>query len=179
MQTLPEAESNFDNEDDVYCDSCDARCCQDTLEIFQVTDQSVISQTRKIQGHGRQFCVDWYKKFPWLVLCTTRFRVFCSYCRYCYRRRLLTDKLGEAAFVTMGYNNWKKAVERFNQHTFSSLHKESLLKIELLKVVPVDAQLNAKVKVDQENHREMLLLVIESLKYLLRQGLAIRGHEDT
>ena len=92
---------------------------------------------------------------------------------------MLTDKLGEAAFVTMGYNNWKKAVERFNQHTFSSLHKESLLKIELLKVVPVDAQLHAKVKIDQENHREMLLIVIESLKYLLRQGLAIRGHEDT
>ena len=46
--------------------SCNARCCQDILEIFQVTDQNVILRTRKIQGHSRQFCVEWYKKFPWL-----------------------------------------------------------------------------------------------------------------
>ena len=29
-----------------------------------------ISQTMKIQRHSRQFCVEWYKKFPQLVLCT-------------------------------------------------------------------------------------------------------------
>ena len=119
--------------------------------------------------------MEWYKKFPWLVLCTTKFKVFCSYCRYCYRRKLLTDKLGEATFVTIGYDNWKKAVEHFNQHALSTLHKEYLLKIELLKVVPIDAQINAKVKINQENRREMLLVVIESLKYLLRQDLATKN----
>jgi len=30
---------------------------------------------------------------------------------------------------------------------------------------------------DQKLHREMLLKQLSSLKYLLRQGLAIRGHE--
>ena len=113
-----------------------------------------------------------------IVLCTTRFRAFCAYCHYCYRRKLLTDKLGEATFVTIGYDNWKKAVECLNQHALSSLHKESLLKIELMKVVPMDAQINSKLKIDQENCRDVLLVVIESLKYLLRQGLAIRGHEE-
>ena len=167
-----------DDEDDVQCDICNARCCQDTLEIFQVTDQNVILQTRKIQGHSRQFCAEWYKKFPWLVLCTTRFRAFCAYCCYGYRRKLPTDKLGEATFVTIGYDNWKKAVEHLNQHALSSLHKESLLKIELMKVVPIDTQINAKLKIDQQNRRDMLLVVIKSLKYLLRQGLAIRGHEE-
>ena len=38
--------------------------------------------------------------------------------------------------------------------------------------------MNVKVKKDQENHREMLLMVTESLKYFLRQGLATRGHEE-
>ena len=112
------------------------------------------------------------------MVSSVRFRTFCAYCCYCYRRKLVTDKLGEVTFVTIGYGNWKKAVEGFNQHALYSLHKESLLKIKLLKVVPIDAQINAKLRIDQENHREMLLVVIESLKYLLRQGLAIRGHEE-
>ena len=99
-QTLPEIED--DNEDDMNCERCNVRCCEDTLQTSQVTDQNVISPTRKVQGHNRKFCVEWYKKFLWLVLCITTFRVFCSYCHYCYRRGLLTDKLGEAAFVTIG-----------------------------------------------------------------------------
>ena len=66
----------------------------------------------------------------------------------------------------------------FNQHALSNLHKESLLKVELTKVVPIGAQINNRVKINQENRREMLLVVIESLKYLLRQGVAIRGHEE-
>ena len=47
-----------------------------------------------------------------------------------------------------------------------------------MKVVLIDAQINAKLRINQENRRDMLLVVIESLKYLLRQGLAIRGHEE-
>ena len=168
-----------DDEEDVYCESCSTRCCQDTLEVIQVQDDGIImSKTRKVQGHGQQFCIDWFKKFPWLILCTTRFKAYCACCRYSYRQSLLPDKLGKAAFVTMGFGNWKKGIQRLNQHAFSNMHKESLLKIELLKIVPIDAQINAKVKKDQEDHGEMLLMVIESLKYLLRQGLAIRGHEE-
>ena len=35
-----------------------------------------------------------------------------------------------------------------------------------------------KLASDQQSHREMLLRQISSLKFLLRQGLAIRGHEE-
>ena len=39
-------------------------------------------------------------------------------------------------------------------------------------------QLNDQAKLDQAKHRDMLLKQMSSLKYLLRQGLAIRGHEE-
>lgn len=35
---------------------CNAPCCQDSLEVFQVTDKNIFKKTRKVQGHGRQFC---------------------------------------------------------------------------------------------------------------------------
>ena len=43
---------------------CVAQCCEDTLEVFQVTTESILKKTRKVQGHGRQFCADWFKKHP-------------------------------------------------------------------------------------------------------------------
>ena len=37
---------------------------------------------------------------------------------------------------------------------------------------------NSAIKKDQESRRKMLLKQLGSLKYLLRQGLAIRGHSN-
>ena len=69
-------------------------------------------------------------------------------------------------------------MECFNQHAQSNMHTEALLKIELSKQTPIDAHMDTQVKKAQETHRDMLLVVLNSLRYLLRQGLAIRGHEE-
>lgn len=157
---------------------CNVSCCQDSLEPFQVKDKSVLIKTRKVQGHGRQFCPEWYRNYSWLVLCITHFTAFCSTCRYCYKRDLLTDKLGEATFVTEGFNNWKKAIEHFERHARSGLHKESLQKIQCLKRPGIDVHLNNQHLAALKVRRDNLLILLSSLKYLLRQGLAIRGHEE-
>lgn len=91
---------------------CAAQCSQDSLEVFQVRDKNILRATWKVQGHSRKFCVEWYSSYPWLVMCITTLKTYCVYCRYCHKRGLLTDKLGEAAFVTSGYSNWKKALQR-------------------------------------------------------------------
>ena len=85
---------------------------------------------------------------------------------------------GEDNFVTSGYNNWKKARERFLKHEQSGLHKEAILKIELLKQESIAATLSSQVKADQKHRREMLLKQLTSLKYLAKQGLAIRRNND-
>ncbi len=82
------------------------------------------------------------------------------------------------AFVDTGFDNWKKAHERFSKHAQSDLHREAVLKIELSKQESVDTLMSNQVMAEQIEHRQMLLKQLSSLKYLLRQGLAIRGHED-
>ena len=55
---------------------CGAECCKDgnTGKPFQARNQSIILKTRKHQGSKlRQFSTDWYKTYPWLVLCITAF----------------------------------------------------------------------------------------------------------
>lgn len=49
--------------------------------------------------------------------------------------------------------------------------------MEVLKQPDVASQLSSQHKKDQAIKRNMLLITLSSLKFLLRQGLAIRGHE--
>ena len=86
---------------------CTSRCCLDSLEVFQVKDETVINKTKKVQGQRSwRFCCDWYTTYPWLVLCITRLKAFCIYCRYCDTRSMLKDsKLSDSAFISSGFNN--------------------------------------------------------------------------
>ena len=60
----------------------------------------------------------------------------------------------------------------------SNAHKESLLRIELMEQPTVLSQLNTQLKKDQAARRELLMITLTSLQYLVRQGLPIRGHEE-
>jgi len=97
---------------------------------------------------------------------------------YCFNRNLLTDKLGDATFVTEGFNNWKKATERFDRHQTSGLHIEAVLKLEMLKQPGIDVRFNSQHALQLKTRRNNFLILLSILQYLLRQGLAIRRHED-
>lgn len=42
----------------------------------------------------------------------------------------------------------------------------------------MDALLSTQLKADQKHHREMLMKLLHSIKYLARQGLPLRGHHE-
>ena len=54
--------------------TCSASCCKDaTYFPIQVTDSSTLLKTNRLQGNKwQQFNSEWFKMYPWLVLCTTR-----------------------------------------------------------------------------------------------------------
>ena len=66
--------------------------------------------------------------------------------------------------------------QRFVKHEGSHAHSEAYLKVK--STVNVGSMLSEAHKKDQEMRHKMLLKQLSSLKYLLRQGLAIRGHDD-
>ena len=128
----------------IACTSeCCARVCDEQgITPFQPKDSSTIERTRRRQGQkSRLFSPTWYVTYPWILLCTTRARAFCVYCRYCVEKGLSLAKK-EDAFVASGFDNWKKAHQKFTQHAQSDLHKESILKVELLKQDSVSTLLN-------------------------------------
>ena len=58
------------------------------------------------------------------------------------------------------------------------MHRESQIKLHAFKQTLVAVQLSSQKVNEQKNNREMLCIVLNSLKYLVRQGLAVRGHDD-
>ena len=82
----------------------------------------------------------------------------------------------EDTFTKLGFHNWKKASQRFTNHESSHAHSEAYLKVtSRANVVSLLSDANKK---EQETRCQMLLKQLSSLQYLMRQGLAIRGHDD-
>lgn len=58
------------------------------------------------------------------------------------------------------------------------MHKEALVKLAAVKSTPISVRLNNQRASDQSLHRAMLMKIISSIKFLARQGIALRGHND-
>ncbi len=138
------------------------------LNLYQTRSLEVIKKSRVCyEQKYRQFCTDWYEAYSWLVLCASRSKAFCGYCCYGKFKGLLTDKNADLAFIDTRFNNWKKALERFEQHNCSIAHREVSMKVELLKQPSVCVQLNTQLQKEQKKRREMFIVMLPSLKYLV------------
>ena len=103
------------------------------LTPYQPTESSKLQVLQRQQGKRiRRFSPTWYAAYTWLTVCISRGKTFCVYCRYCNSNGFLNlAKKGEDAFVDTGFDNRKKALEEFGQHSQSDLHKEAVLKVRL------------------------------------------------
>ena len=88
-------------------------------------------------------------------------------------------KTGEKAFTSLGFNNWKKALEKFKSHELSHAHKEAKLKWISKGKETVATQLSSQLQQEQRMRRDGLLFQLKALRFLCRQGIAIRGHHET
>ncbi|XP_078665396.1 zinc finger MYM-type protein 1-like [Branchiostoma floridae x Branchiostoma belcheri] len=84
----------------------------------------------------------------------------------------------EPAFVTSGFSNFKKGIEKFDKHAASEAHGEAVVKCSAITGQSIATQLNSQIAEQQQLHRQGLLKQLSALRYLLRQGLAVRGHRE-
>ncbi|XP_064417257.1 zinc finger MYM-type protein 1-like [Latimeria chalumnae] len=139
--------------------------------------------TVRVYGKGekareRYFNFEWYKNREWLVLCKTQMRAYCAVCRFAVTKQMVTfSKCGDEGFVKVGINNWKNCPANLDSHEKSHFHRECLLKRSAyLKQVPVHAQIVHQKTTDQEKNQRCLLEQLRCLQFLVRQGIAVRGH---
>lgn len=127
-----------------------------------------------------RFQESWYKKFPWIHYSPVISGVVCFVCAKASSLGLLKlETKAEPTFISTGFYNWKKALDKFTEHQTSMCHKQAVFLLQQKKSAPpINSQLSTACMEQQRNARECLLKVVKSVKYLLRQGLPFRGHND-
>ena len=80
-------------------------------------------------------------------------------------------------FSKTGFDNWKKALERFKKHQNTTSHRDA---VDLVVKIPsttkdVGEMLSTSLASQKAESRKMLLTILSSIRYLGQQGLALRG----
>ena len=106
--------------------------------------------------------------------------MYCYYCRKAYFGGFHpeSNKIGETAFTFIGFCDWKNALARFSKHESGKIHSDCIYLVKQQQKPTVVAQLSLTHQIQQVQRRRILLIEAECIKYLLRQGLALRGHVE-
>ncbi len=67
---------------------------------------------------------------------------------------------------------------RFPKHESSRVHSDCVYLVNQQKKPTVAARISLTHQIQQAQRRRMLLIEVECIKCLLRQGLALRGHVE-
>ena len=146
------------------------------MEAYQPKRKAIFQQISKI---GRYFTCSWYQKYSWITLCLTKRCFVCiadivtSITHFCKLQINVTMHLLQA-----GFDNIKKALEKFLTHDTSASHTEAIMIWSTVSRPTVAQQLSnesAKILADR---RLGLLNQLSAMKFILRQGIALRGHSE-
>ena len=156
---------------------CSAQCCLNYEKASQPLDKTMLAS---LTSKGRKFLPQWYKQFPWLNICTTKRAVYCLYCCFsCHHNLNQFTRREEKVFTEVGFQNWKKAIEKFKSHERSTAHRDAKLAWIAQSTQNIDVHLNSQLEKLKMVRREGLIAQLRGIKYLARQGIAIRGHDNT
>ena len=123
----------------------------------------------------RRFQNQWYALFAWLHKEPTIDGALCFYCAKAGEQSIA--KNAEPAFTSVGFRNWNRAKETFLKHESSCAHKAAIAQW-LQQKKPLLAQLSTQYANDQLKARNCLISLLKCIRYLARQGIPLRGHEE-
>jgi len=119
--------------------SCNCVGCCDLNRPNQPLD---VSKSKYIQSHLSkerqvgQYCISiqtsWYNKYSWITVCTRQYKIYCRICCLAKQRGLLSNsELKNSSFITEGFGNWNKALERFDMHAKSNMYRKATERLQL------------------------------------------------
>lgn len=95
-------------------------------------------------------------------------------------KKFIASTKRDPAFISKGFTYWKEGPKAFKKHQGCDCHREA---VEALVVLPQCTQdvgelQSAVHQAEKARNREMLLLVLQNIRFLARQGLPLRGDGD-
>lgn len=136
-----------------------------------------------VNDQKRAFQPIWFKDRPWLEYSVMSDRCYCFYCRHFSSNRLI----GGDAFVTTGFNNWKRSLESnggLTKHAACQGHIIAAKNYGSFKQCQVTHsniinQLDSTRIVQIRRNRDRLTKICSTLHLLSRQMISFRGHVES
>ena len=125
------------------------------------------------KGEERSFRAEWCDAFSWLHYHVGKDAAFCYLCMCCEaEKKFLASTKSEPAFISKGFTYWKEGPKAFKTHQGSDCHREA---VDALVVLPqctkdVGELQSAEHEAEKAQNRKMLLLVLQNIRFLARQG---------
>ncbi|CAN6553287.1 unnamed protein product [Malus baccata var. baccata] len=145
--------------------------CQPRGHNFPITNMS---------GINRRFIPQWFDEFDWLEYSISKDAAFCL---YCYLFKTNFEQVGSEAFTRDGFKTWKKGRERFKMYVgpVGSVHNKAREAATNLmnQATHIETAVSKHSDQDRKAYRTCLNASIKCTKFLLRQGLAFRGHDES
>ena len=124
----------------------------------------------------------WFGKWKWLHYDVAEDVVFCHTCVQASKKGcewLSTGNVKDSTFVYGGFSNWKDATSSFPAHEQSQVHKKAVEAIvKRQDYGDVGNLLSSKHEEETRKNRQCLMKIGENIRFLARQGLALRGDGD-
>ena len=171
------------------CKHCECKGCRDystsnqpvAVAMSKVlhSHHSKEKKSNQLKSYSRKIQESWYKKYPWITVCSFQYRIFCRLCCYAKQQELLTNSdHTKSPFINNGFANWIKFLQRFSEHEQSDIHCETVEKLAAkVSSVHIGAQLSSIKATEIVFHRSMLMKILSCIRYLGRQSLVLRGHD--
>ena len=178
-ETIPEKDVAIPSDSLSSCDSPYSAEPETSAVIVGpwIKARSEFNEAEKLRSKnkGRFFQSEWFEKYNWLWYHREKHAAFCEVCtQYKQAHDNSPFIFSDSA---MGFSNWKKGGERLADHAKSDNHK-SAMRHARINQPSIACQLDHQVKEQQYLRRLELIAHLNTLKTLLRQGIAIRGHTD-
>ncbi|XP_062585373.1 zinc finger MYM-type protein 1-like [Saccostrea cucullata] len=128
----------------------------------------------------RSFNPTWFKQYAWLHYDEAKDLAFCFTCMVAAKEGKISNFKADGSFISTGFCNWKDATSKFRKHQDSDCHKEAVeRKVKLPRETKdIGEVLSAAHSEEKAHNRQQLLTILRNIRFLVRQGLPLRGHDN-
>ena len=137
---------------------------------------------RQFGAVTRAFSQSWYEKFNWIEYSESQDAAYCFYC-FLFKQPGRADQFGSEVFTRTGFTNWKHAYKSLPEHVggVNSVHNNCLKHCDDFnnQRQSVARKFCIASQEAEELYKIRLTSSLECSRYLLAQGLAFRGHDES
>ena len=136
----------------------------------------------KTGSGSRGFSKFWYAKYDWIEYSESQRKAYCFHC-FLFKPLGSAHRFGNEVFTKTGFSDWKHAYKAFPDHIggVNSDHNKARLSCDAFcnQGQSVSSNLARASKESEELYKIRLTSSLHCARFLIGQGLAFRGHNES